>query len=245
MKRLIGLIAVAYWANFAQAQTKTEKIVPVNTGENISMDFTWPTLITINTWDKNEVKLVASVDINNGQNNDAFSFEVDNTTSGISISSLINGYKDLPRKITIMQGGQKYFFNTDDPKSPEIQKFKKEHSSFEYMNHGVIMDITLEVWVPNNVIMNIYSKFGLVEVVDFPGDMKIHSKFGGVDVSSIGNTAIKAGTRFGEKYTNLDSPIESIALGTSPGKWDWVQLGKGSTRQEVKSDFGNVYLRKL
>ena len=244
MKNLFCLILVAYWAGLAHGQTKTEKIVSVKTGQNVNMDFTWPELVTVRTWDRNEVKLVASVEINNGENNDAFTFEVDNTSSGVSISSVINGYKELPRKITIVQGGQKYFFNTDDPKSPEIQKFKKEHGNYEYMNHGVIMDITLEVWVPSNIKMDIYSKFGLVEVFGFDGDMKVHSKFGGVAVSTTGREAIKAGTKFGETYTNLDSPIESIALGNSPGKWDWVMLGKGSSKQEVKSDFGNVYLRK-
>jgi hypothetical protein len=245
MKRLICLIAVAYWVNLAQAQTKLEKVVPVKSGENVNMDFTWPELISIKTWDRDEIKLVASVDINKGQNNDAFIFEVNNNSSGITIASLIKGYKGLPKKIMIMQGGQEYFFDTDDTKSPEVRKFKKEHpGSYEYMNYGVITEITLEVWVPKSIKMDIYSKFGLIEVSDFTGDMKIHSKFGGVDVSSAGNTAIKAGTRFGEKYTNLDSPMESIALGNSPGKWDWVMLGNGNPKQEVKSDFGNVYLRK-
>ena len=77
--------------------------------------------------------------------------------------------------------------------------------------------------------------------------MKIHSKFGGIDVSTTGNQTIKAGTKFGEKYTNLEYPVKSISAGNHPGKWDWVLLGttKASKEHELKSDFGNIYIRKM
>lgn len=247
MQRIICLIIVAYWANLAQAQSKVEKLVPVQAGQTVNMDFKWPELITIRTWDKNEVKLVASVDINKGQNDDAFVFEVNETSSGVTIASHIKNFKSLPRKILIKKDGQEYFFNTDDHSSPEIQKFRNEYGNdgYDYMNVGVIMDITVEIWLPSNANLDVYSKFGLVEVLGFGGKMLIHSKFGGVDVSSSGKPAIKAGTKFGEKYTNLTGEIKTISLGSHPGSWDWVLLGSGTAKQEVKSDFGNVYLRKL
>lgn len=246
MKRLICLIILAYSANNAQSQTKSEKLVPVKAGQNINLDFTWPELITIKTWDKNEVKLVTSVDINKGQNDAAFILEVNQSSSEVTIASLIRNFKSLPRKIVFRKDGQEYFFNTDDYNSPEVQAFKKKHghNGYESMSHGVIMDISLEIWVPANVRLDVYSKFGMVEVHGFTGDMNVHSKFGGVDVSTSGNQAIKAGTKFGEKYTNLDSKIETISFGDHPGSWDWVMVGNGKTQQEVKSDFGDVYLRK-
>jgi len=247
MKNLICLIIVACGASLATAQTKVEKVVPVKAGENIKMEFKWPELITIKTWERNEVKLLASVEINKGQNDEAFTFDVDQSSSGVIIESLIKNFKKLPRKILIKKGDQEYFFNTDDMNSPEIKKFKKEHGedSYEYTSHGVVMDINLEVWIPTNCTLDVYSKFGLVEVIGFQGDMKIHSKFGGVDVSTSGKEAIMAGTKFGEKYTNIEGSIETISLGDHPGDWDWVKVGNGSKSQEVKSDFGNVYLRKL
>ena len=211
------------------------------------MDFKWPELITIKTWERNEVKLVASVDINKGQNDSAFDFDIDNSTSGVRITSFIEDFKKIPKRILIKKGGQEYYFNTDNPNSAEIKKFKKEHgdNGYDHMNFGVIIDITVEIWVPSDVQLDVYSKFGMVEVVGFAGNMKIHSKFGGVDIASSGREAIKAGTKFGEKYTNLETSIETISIGDHPGDWDWVQLGSANTVQEVKSDFGNVYLRKL
>ncbi len=249
MKIFIILLLLSYTTHISFGQTKIEKIVPVNQGQQINFNFTWPELITFRTWSGNEVKLVAFVNINRGQNDEAFKFTVDKTSSEITIASLIEDYKSLPRKIIIKKGGQEYFFNTDDTNSPAIQKFKEEHGheGYDYINYGVIMEITLEVWLPNNISIDVYSKFGLIEVYSFNGEMKLHSKFGGIDLSTSGNQAIKAGTKFGEKYTNLAQPIKTISIGNHPGKWDWVMLGssKTSIQHELKSEFGNIYIRKL
>jgi hypothetical protein len=249
MKSIIGLLIVICTWHISYGQTKIEKIVPVKEGQNINFDFTWPELITFKTWTGTEVKLVATVEINKGQNDNAFKFKVDQSSSETHIASFIENFKSLPRKIVIRKGGQEYFFNTDDTNSPEIRKFKEENGEggYDYINHGVIMDITLEVWVPNNISIDVYSKYGMIEVLGFTGNMKVHSKFGGIDVSTTGNQPIKAGTKFGEKYTNLEYPIRSISVGNHPGKWDWVQLGatKSSKKHELKSDFGNIYIRKM
>ncbi len=248
MKNIACIILICM-ANLANAQSKVEKVIPVGAGQSIAMEFTWPELITIKTWNKNEIKLVARVDINRGQNDDAFKLVVDQSSSTINIASVIENYKNLPRKIVINKGGQEYFFNTDDHNSPEIIKFKEDYGSanFNYTQYGVIMDITLEIWIPENVSLEVKSKYGMVEVLGFNGDMKIHSKFGGIDVSSSGNQQIKVGTKFGEKYTNLTNSIKSVSVGNHPGKWDWVMIGasNSSGSQELKSEFGNIYIRRL
>jgi len=248
MKKLYTILLLIIYFN-SHAQSSFEKIVPVKSGQNVSFNFTWPELISIKIWNKNEIKLVASVDINKGQNDEAFKFTVEETSSGIYIESLIENYKNLPRKIIINKGGQEYFFDTDDHNNPEIRKFKEEtgSGSFNYTQYGVIMDITIEIWIPENISLEVESKYGMVEVLGFNGNLKVHSKFGGIDITTTGNEEIKAGTKFGEKYTNLNKSIRPISIGTHPGKWDWVMIGKqnSSTRQELKSEFGNVYIRSF
>ena len=165
MKSYIGLFfAVCLW-HISYSQTKIEKVVPIKQGKNVNFDFTWPELITFKTWTGNEVKLVASVEINKGQNDDAFKFTVEEVANEVHIATFIENYKDIPRKIVIRKVGQEYFFNTDDTNSAEIRKFKEENGEggYDYINHGVIMDITLEVWVPNNISIDVYSKFGMIE----------------------------------------------------------------------------------
>lgn len=248
MKRIVFLLMMVCMLHLSNAQTKVEKTIPVRQGQKISMDFTWPELISIRTWDRSEIKIIASVEINKGQNDDAFMIEVEDVSNGLNISTFIKDLKNLPRKIVFYRGDEEYFFNTDDMNSPEIQKFKSElgDQSFQTMTHGVIKDIALEIYIPTNLNLDVYSKFGLVEVFGYDGSMKIHSKFGGVDVSTNGQNAISAGTKFGEKYTNLNGPVKTVELGSRPGKWDWVLIGskQNSTHQELKSDFGNIYIRK-
>lgn len=230
-----------------QAQSTIEKTAPVRSGQKVNFDFKWPELVNVKTWDKNEVKVVAKVDINKGQNDDAFKFNIVESEGVLSIASEIENYKDLPRKIVIKMNGQEYFFNTDDRNSPEIKAFEEEHgsSSYSYVSHGVITDITVEIWLPKSVEVDIYSKFGLVEISDFSGPLMVHSKFGGIDLATAGQSSIKAGTKFGEKYTNLEVPVEPIQVGSHPGKWDWVQLGRTNGEiRELKSEFGNIYIRK-
>ena len=249
MKNLICLLVIACTGNLAYSQTQIEKLVPVKQGQQVNFDFTWPELITFKTWAGSEIKLVASVEINKGQHDEAFKFDVEESAGEINIASFIEDYKNIPRKIVIHKGGQEYFFDTDDTNSPEVLKFKEANGDggYEYMNYGVIMDITLEVWVPNNISLDVYSKFGMIEVFGFSGNMKIHSKFGGIDLSTSGKEAIKAGTKFGEKYTDLSQPIKTISIGNRPGKWDWVELGttKSSKQHELKSEFGNIYIRTM
>ena len=69
----------------------------------------------------------------------------------------------------------------------------------------------------------------------------------GVDVTSGKKGTLKAGTKFGQKYTNLNATVTTISVGDHPGKWDWVafKLNGDGTEQEVKSEFGNVYIREL
>ena len=249
MKSFICLILLVGQVHLSFGQTKIEKVIPVKLGQVINFEFTWPELITIKPWTGSEVKLVASVEINKGQNDEAFKFTIDEAADEIHVSSFIENYEDIPRKIVIRKGDQEYFFNTDDTNSLEIRNFKKENGSsgYDYINHGVIMNISLELWIPNNISIDVYSKYGMIEALGFSGNMKLHSKFGGIDVSTNGNQAIKAGTKFGEKYTNLGYPIKTIAAGIHPGKWDWVLLGntKSSMEHELKSDFGNIYIRKM
>lgn len=235
--------------NFALCQTKIDKTIATKSGQNVSLDFTWPELIQVSSWDKNEIKVEALVSINQGQNDDAFKLEVDNVAGSIRVKSDIRGFEGLPKKIMIRAGGEEYFFNTDDRNSPEVVRFLDEKGSngYEYMNHGVIMDIKIVVYVPSNINLDIYSKYGLVEVNGYSGKLQVQSKFGGVDVKvPLAKNTIKAGTKFGKKYTDLDQKFATLEYGDHPGKWDWVScdINGGGVLQELKSEFGNIYIRK-
>lgn len=232
-----------------KSQTRFEKNIPVKAGQRVEMNFKFPDLITINTWDKNEIGIIASVNINQGENDDAFEIE-HNAGEVLRINSQIKNYQDLPERISLKYKGQEYFFNTSDWNSPEIQRFKQDKgadANYDYMRRGVIMDITLEIMVPKGIELEVDAKHGLVEVIGFTRDMEIQSKFGGIDVSvepSLSAT-MNVSTKFGEVYSNLDMRL--ISRGDHQiGRWMELEgkASSGTNRQSLRSEFGNVYLRK-
>lgn len=230
------------------AQKRIEKTIPIQAGQRVEMNFNHPKLITINTWDKNEIGIVANVSINQGAADDAFDIEY---TAGetLRINSHIENFDQIPSKIIIKYQDTEYFFNTSDWNDPKIQKFKKEkgEGNFEYMHHGVMVDIKLEINVPKGIELEVDAKHGLVEVVGITKDMEIESKFGGIDVSVLPEVSatMNVRTKFGEVYSNLDTEFTSDD-NYRIGRWVSMETKLNSARYShyFKSEFGNVYLRK-
>lgn len=250
MKNFIYMLMFLGVVHQTVSQKRIEKTISVESGQKVEMDFKYPELINISTWDKSEIEIVALVSINQGENNDAFEL-IDSTDETVRISSNIKDFKNLPEKITLKYQGEEYYFNTSNWNSPEIRKFKADKggdASYEYMYKGVRVDITIQVKVPKDIVLEVYSKHGLVEVVGFTKDMEIDSKFGGIDVSMASDVsaALSVRTKFGEVYSNLDTEFISYD-NQRIGHWITMegQLSNGKSAHSFRSEFGNVYLRKM
>jgi len=207
------------------------------------MDFDYPELIRVTTWEGNEIVISGLVSINGGENDDAFILE--NTTNGniIKVHSEIRGMKDLPHRITITRNGQKVTF----PNKEEFRKYQAENGkSYNHMSWGPEIDIQLEIKVPRNVETNIRSVYGMVEVKNFVGPLTVDATYGGVDASlverSIGE--LTAETNFGNIYTNLDLKFADEKV-KSGDFHTFVSSKPGNgPSYSFESRFGNVYLRK-
>jgi hypothetical protein len=240
---IAGLLACA---GITFAQTKIEKRIPVQPGNKVEMNFDYPRLIKVHSWEKNEILIQGSVSINKGENDEAF--EISTASSGqlITISSHLKNEESIPRRIVIVKGDQEYYFRTSDPNDPAIRKFTEEQGGYTSMNTGIIRDITLEIYVPKGMVCQVSAKFGMVEVTGFEGPLSVNAKFGGVDITIPVKTAgqVIARTKFGEILTNLDAKFQS-AGDERHGHWTEIQakLGNGPS-YEVESAFGKVYLRK-
>src|SRR3954468_12610536 len=92
------------------AQTPINKTIPLQSGQSIVMHFDYPELVQVSTWDKNEISIQGTVDINGGENDDAFVME--NSTAGgtVNIRSEIRNLKSLPQRITVCGQGKKIMF---------------------------------------------------------------------------------------------------------------------------------------
>ena len=242
---ILILIAGLSWETYCQ--TTLEKSVNVKEGQSISMDFVYPKLIRIETWDRAELWIKAAVTINNGLHDNAFKLTITDDEA-INVRSEIEDYENLPKKIVIHSAGVDYFFDTDNQNDPAIQKFKNTMDSelIQYMQHGVIVEISLDIKVPKNADLQINSRFGMIEFIGEVRRLNINSKHGGLDVSIdqelMPNLIIH--TRFGEVYSNLDCGFSGGNI--HPTSWNDLKGDSQSNEicYDLRSEFGNIYLRK-
>lgn len=241
---LIGLIL----SISGYAQTKIEKRIPASANQSLNLDLEFPNLIKIQTWDQNEILITGEVSINKGENDEAFELVVNQSGKVITVSSILKDKENIPHRIVIKEGDTEYFFKAKDANDPAVQKFLEEHGrNYNYMSHGIIKEISLEIFVPKGMETEVQSKFGLVEVKNFQAPLKVNSKFGGVDASIAERSTgeLVARTEFGEILTNLDVKFDSDKNFDDHDRWTIISAKPGSgPRYDFESKFGKVYLRK-
>lgn len=224
------------------AQTALNRTIPVSAGQNIEMHFDYPELITVTTWDKNEISVQGKVSINGGENDDAFVLETSTTGKSIRLNGGINDIEKLPHRITVMRDGQKIMFRDKS----DWEKYKAEHGrGYNSVSMGPDIDIKIEIKVPRNVETRLTSVYGIVEIKNFTGPLTVDATYGGVDASlderSVGE--LTAETNFGEIYTNLNVKFGGSATSEDFHTFVSAKPGQGP-HYNFESKYGNVYLRK-
>jgi hypothetical protein len=217
------------------------KTIPLQSGQKIKMSFDYPELIKVTTWEKNEIQITGSVSINGGENDDAFKLDVSTDASQVEVTGELHGLKSLPHRVTVWYKGSKMMFKSE----ADFRAYKKEHGlEFNNMNMGPDIDIFIEIKVPKNVVTQVHSTYGTVEIRNFFGPLNVESTYGKVDAAMdeklIGE--LTATTNFGEIYTNLTAKFTGVeerdfhtVVSAKPGN---------GPRYSFESKYGNVYLRK-
>ena len=239
MMLIIGLTVPAK----QYAQTVLNETIAVRPGQTIDMHFDYPELITVTTWDRNEIAIQGQVIINGGENDDAFKLESTTGAGVIHIKGIVKDMKDLPQRITIMRDGQKIMFRDKG----EWQKYQAEHGrGYNRMSWGPEIEIRLEVKVPRNTATQLTSVYGMVEVKDFAGPLTVDATYGGVDVAVRERVVgeLSAETNFGEIYSNLNANFDGKSTDEAFYTFVSAKPGKGP-RYSFESKYGNVYLRKV
>lgn len=241
MKAVISTLLTLF-TGVLLAQTPVNKTYPVTAGQKISFRFDYPELVKISTWDKNEISIVGTVSINQGESDDAFELLQSNSGSTIYIENKINNLKNLPKRITVNRGNEKLTFKSEE----DFRKYCKETGSdFNVKSWGVDMDILLEIKVPRNMETKLECVYGLAEVKNFSGPLSVEATYGGVDVSVQERTTgeLIAETNYGQIYSNLDLKL----TGSEFEDFHTVVSAKPGTgpKYAFESKYGNVYLRKV
>lgn len=239
--RILSFLILSLVTGTLAGQTPVTKSFATTSGQKIVIQFDYPELIKVSTWEKNEIAITGKVSINGGENDDAF--EITQSLSGntMVVEGRVKNIKQLPHRYTISRGEEKMTFKTLE----DFERYKKEYGrDFNFTSTGVDIDITLEIKIPRNMETKIEAKYGIVEVRDFTGPLTVDATYGGVDVVVQTKTTgeLIAGTGYGEIYSNLDVKFSGAESGDFHTQIS-VKPGTGP-RYSFESKYGNVYLRK-
>ncbi|MBL7863655.1 MAG: hypothetical protein JNK10_02190, partial [Cyclobacteriaceae bacterium] len=117
------LILLVFVATGVVAQTTINKTIPVKAGQQLRLNFDYPDMVRLSTWDKNEISIQGKVSINGGESDDAFVLDIDAGGTTIYIKNEIRNMDDIPHRITIVRDGVKTVFKNE----AEWKKYKKEN----------------------------------------------------------------------------------------------------------------------
>lgn len=243
MKTILSIILVLV-AGAIAAQTTVNKTIPVKSGQQARFNFDYPNMIRISTWNKNEISIQGKVSINGGESDDAFVLDIDADGSTIYVKNEIKNMDDLPHRITIVNDGVKTVFKNE----AEWRKYKKEHGkgSYQMMNQGLDIEIELDINVPVNMQTSVVCVYGMVEVKDFKGPLRVEATYGGVDASLTEGTIgeLIAETNYGHIYSDLNVKFDNDRFKDEDfHMYVSARPGNGPTYR-FESPYGNVYLRR-
>ena len=227
-------------------QATIQKTIELDKNQKVALLINDANLINIRGWNEDYMEITAMVDINNNMNNDSYQLEVNEKTGTVYIEGFIQEKDKLPRIMRIKKADQVYSFNTNDSKSPEILKFYEEHGreGIQWTSHGVMWEIKYEIKIPNHTELKIESKFAMIDIDGFEGNLYANSKHGGVDfaVESTRSMDFNLKSDWGEIFTNLNLVFDSGK--NQDNKEVTCSLnGGGGKIAELESKHGNIYLR--
>lgn len=229
------LICFLIWVS-ANAQTKgtrveTKTFQVSDTGESLNLNLPFGQLISIQGWDKPEVKFTANIEINGGEFNDAVDLSFFQSSSHVDISMDLN---------------HEMLSESNYPKESCPEGYSGYYSFNGHTgNNHYCMNVTYVVYVPTHMELKVESINADVEVRDTEGPMQIKSINGWVDLdwNQRDGASFRISTINGELFSNIDLPKEGIE-DRQVGSSYRGRLNGGAKTVRLETINSNIYLRK-
>lgn len=235
MKRIIFFIGLLLSMSNLSAQKK----VTVNDGTNgideVYVHAKFADDIQIKQWNKKEVAVEATVNINDNEDNDHFSLKVDNIGGTYTVKS---DYGDLFKK------RQNWSRKSDD----------------DGCRCNNTMEIEYVIYIPKNMSLSVKSISGNAMIESYVGDLEIDFVSGDIDVKKHSNkmrlktvsgdidvvitsATFDASTFTGGIYSDLDIDFERSKKRNS-GNNIRAKVNGGKADLHMKTVSGDIFLRK-
>ncbi|WP_017730281.1 DUF4097 family beta strand repeat-containing protein [Nafulsella turpanensis] len=230
VNKLLLLLCFLLTSAGLQAQQKViKKNIPYQQGQQIQLDLPIAETIKLSGWDRNEVALVATVNINNNTLNEALVLEVEESEAAIQLEASFNEEMLKKGRAADCPGAQTSYREDDGE------------------GYTTCTDIVYELKVPRRADLKLETISANVEAEGLQGDNQIKSISGFIDFSwpQQQEADIYLQSVTGELYTNLDFDI--LNQEKTPPMVGYELKGKkgdGGPLLELETISSNIYLRK-
>lgn len=275
MRTILIIASMLLFASINYAQKTISKTLNTKSGQEVNFDFDRAN-VKFTTWNKNQVAISGTAKINNGENDEAFTLKVKEINGVWKVSTFLENECDIPRMISMTKDGVTTYRKVDKKKNmwDGWDNLTEQGEKYDQVNIGIIAEIELEIKVPQNIVMNIKSKFGDVDIENFTGelyaknthghiqavfprplkeDVQLISTHNFVDVSVPSNSRLNVDLKssHGEMLTDLDLDFQQGVGGkndrnncSSSKNRIVANLNGGGTNLNLKATHNNVYLRE-
>jgi hypothetical protein len=220
MKNLLIVALLALGLLPAQAQKVIEKHLNYAANGFVSMNFQISDSIRIITWNKNEVYVKSSIDVNDNQNNDDYNMVFDETGGTINIQGKL-----------------------------ETNKIRRRKDSTKdccccYCNYE--SRIIHEVHIPENADFSVETINGNIIITGNTAEIRAHTISGYVDlaIAPSRKAELKMHTITGTMFSNVDLNTGGKPLRHVGGSSVSTDLNGGGKRIDLETISGNIFLRK-
>ena len=233
MKKIYLMISIVLFTTMAFSQTMVEKTAKINAQRTVVLDFDFADEIKITGWDKNEVLVKVSVDINDNENNESFKLEVKETSSTLRFISEIEDMKKISRnRVTV-----------------KTSKDGKRTTTYSNGWH-IDMDIYFEVFLPKNIEIDLGTISGDIILTNVGGELDIETISGFIDVEidKSAKASVKTSSISGGVYTDHEIQIKRTLKNKKyhlvGGRSPHFDLNGGGRSIRLETISGNIYIRK-
>ena len=250
MKRYILFIGLLLTFNNLSAQKKiTENTLSSNI-EEVYVDLKFANNIVVKNWNKNEISVEATVNIDNNKHNDYFSFKTKKIGATYTVKS---DYGEYFKKYRSYRSYKKHNHDDEDNKKDGEDCCRNESQNI----------VNYVIYVPKKMELKIKSISGSVEADRYVGvlnldlisgnitvkkhskDMHLKTISGDIDIF-VSDATFEAKTLTGGIYSDLDIDFNQNKKRKSYGHQKITgTINKGTASLNLDTISGDIFLRKI
>ncbi len=239
MKRIFLFIGMLLSFSILYAQKKVEFKKDTRGISNINLKLDFANKIELKNWNKNEVYIKASVNLNDNTENDLYSLKSDRGSGTLNIQSDYSNFFEKNHKLI------------------SVKKGDNCNNSYYTNNTSVIIDYV--IFIPQNMSLKIKSITGSVTAPSYNGKLHLDLVSGNITIEKyttdlnlktisgeidlfISDAEFRAETLTGMVYSNLDIDFKKREEGF--GHKIYGKISSGKLNLKLKSISGDIFLRK-